>query len=54
MISTDTHEIFMGAAFLRRQQEMPAPMLTACQLEAFICALRTRVLDREEGFSKRY
>ena len=33
---------------------MPVPMLTACQLDAFICALRTRVLDREEGFSKRY
>ena len=46
--------VWMEIAVSRRQQEMPVPMLTACQLDAFICALRTRVLDREEGFSKRY
>lgn len=35
-------------------KEMPVAMLTASQLDAFTGALRTRLLDREGGLSKRY
>jgi len=46
--------VLIEIAGARRQKEMPVSMLTARQLDAFTCALRTRVLDREGGFSKRY
>ncbi len=46
--------VLIKIAGTRRQKEMPVSVLTARQLEAFTCALRTRVLDREGGFSKRY
>lgn len=46
--------VLIEMAGVRRQKEMPVSMLTARQLEAFSGALRTRVLDREGGFSKRY
>ena len=38
----------------RRQKEMPVAMLTARQVETFGAALRTRVMDPDGGFSKRY
>ena len=46
--------VLIEIAGARRQKEMPVSLLTARQLETFSSALRTRVLDREGGFSKRY
>ena len=46
--------VLIEIAGARRQKEVPVSMLTARQLDAFTCALRARVLDREGGFSKRY
>ena len=38
----------------RRHNEMPMAALTPKKIEAFRAALRTRLTDREGGFSKRY
>jgi site-specific DNA recombinase len=38
----------------KRIKEMPVTMLTQGQLTAFTCAVRNRLLDRQNGFSKRY
>ena len=46
--------VLIEIAGARRQKEMPISLLTAGQLESFSSALRTRVLNREGGFSKRY
>ena len=46
--------LLLEMAGARRAKEMPVAMLTASQLDAFTCALKTRLLDREGGFSKRY
>jgi len=46
--------VMIEMAQARRQTEMPVSLLTAHQVEAFGTALRTRVMDRESGFSKRY
>ncbi len=48
---TRREAVLIEFAGVRRQKEMPALMVTARQLDAFTCALRTRVLDREGGFS---
>jgi site-specific DNA recombinase len=46
--------VMIEMAQARRQKEMPVALLTARQVEAFGTALRTRVMDSEGGFSKRY
>ena len=38
----------------KRIKELPVALITARQLDAFSTALRARVLNRTEGFSKRY
>lgn len=46
--------VLIEIAGARRHKEVPVSMLSASQLDAFTCALRSRLQDREGGFSKRY
>ena len=46
--------VMIERAQARRHKEMPVFLLTARQVEAFGTALRTRVMDSEGSFSKRY
>ncbi len=46
--------VLIEIAGARRQREIPVSMLSASQLDAFTCALRSRLGDREGGFAKRY